>query len=127
MSDKQGRLKAAVPMLFVGDVAKSVEFYKQLGFRVANSHQDDGKLAWAELETEDGRAQLMLARSARPMNPGAQDIILYLYAENVERYREELAAKGLSVGEMKYPFYSPRGEFRLDDPDDWTLMIAHAD
>ena len=50
------------------------------------------------------RAQLMLARSERPMNPGAQDMIFYLYAENVEQYRCDLAAKGLAVGEMQYPF-----------------------
>jgi len=104
-----------------------VEFYKQLGFSVGNTHADGTTLMWALLKTEDRGAQLMLARSARSMNPGAQDVMFYLYAENVEQYRRELAAKGLPVGEIKYPFYSPRGEFRLEDPDGWTLMIAHAD
>ena len=46
----------------------------------------------------------MLARSERPMNPGAQDMIFYLYAENVEQYRCDFAAKALAVGEMQYPF-----------------------
>jgi hypothetical protein len=26
---------------------------------------------------------------------------------------------------MAYPFYAPRGEFRLTDPDGYTLMITH--
>ncbi len=124
---KAGKLVGAVAMAFVSDVQRSLDFYKQLGFVVGKTHSDDGAMRWALLKTEDGRAQLMLARSGRPMNPGAQDVLFYLYAQNVEQYRSELAAKGLSVGEMRYPFYSPRGEFRLDDPDGWCLMIAHAD
>ena len=114
-------------MIFVSDVARSIEFYKQLGFKVGGTHEDDGKLVWCELDTPDGHAQLMLAQSGRPMNPGAQDMLFYLYVENVEQYREELLAKGFAVGPMKYPFYSPRGEFNLPDPDGWGLFFAHAD
>jgi catechol 2,3-dioxygenase-like lactoylglutathione lyase family enzyme len=121
------RLRGVLAMIFVSDVARSIEFYQQLGFKVGNTHDDKGKLVWALLQSGDGQAQLMLANSARPMNPGAQDMLFYLYAENVEQYREELKAKGLAVGPMKRPFYSPRGEFRLEDPDGWSLFIAHAD
>jgi hypothetical protein len=69
----------------------------------------------------------MLARSGREMNPGAQDILFYLYTPDVNAYRAELEAKGVKVGPMKYPFYSPRGEFRVDDPDGYTLFVSHAD
>jgi len=121
------KLRGVLAMPFVSDVARSIEFYKQLGFKVGNTHEDEGKIVWALLQSPDGAAQFMLAHSARPMNPGAQDMMFYLYAENVEQYREELKAKGFAVGPMNYPFYSPRGEFRLEDPDGWTLFIAHAD
>jgi catechol 2,3-dioxygenase-like lactoylglutathione lyase family enzyme len=121
------KLRGVLAMIFVSDVARSIEFYKQLGFTAGNTHEDKGKVVWALLQSPDGHAQLMLANSARPMNPGAQDMLFYLYAENVEQYREELKAKGLAVGPMQYPFYSPRGEFRLEDPDGWSLFIAHAD
>ena len=121
------KLRGVLAMIFVSDLARSIGFYKQLGFQVGNTHEDEGKLVWALLQTEDGHAQLMLAKSGRPLNPGAQDMLFYLYAENVEQYREELKAKGLAVGPMKYPFYSPRGEFSLPDPDGWGLFIAHAD
>ena len=121
------KLRGVLAMIFVSDVARSIEFYKQLGFTVGGTHEDKGKLVWCELDAPDGHPQLMLANSARPMNPGAQDMLFYLYAENVEQYREELKAKGLAVGPMQYPFYSPRGEFRLADPDGWALFVAHAD
>ncbi|HEY6972391.1 MAG TPA: VOC family protein [Candidatus Angelobacter sp.] len=125
--ERNVKLRGVLAMIYVSDVARSIEFYKQLGFTVGGTHQDKGRLVWAELRTENGHSQLMLANSARPMNPGAQDMLFYLYAENVEQYREQLKAIGLAVGPMQYPFYSPRGEFRLEDPDGWSLFIAHAD
>ena len=41
-------------------------------------------------------------------------------------YRAELEAKGVKVGPMKYPFYSPRGEFRVNDVDGYTVFVSHA-
>jgi hypothetical protein len=37
-----------------------------------------------------------------------------------------LLAKGLNAGEISYPDYLPNGEFRLEDPDGYTLMIAQS-
>ncbi len=118
-------LRSLVPLAHVADVSKSMQFYERLGFEVKNTVQNEGHLQWAWLQ--NGGADLMLARSARPMNPGAQDVLFYMYAPDVARYREELEAKGLKVGQIKYPFYSPRGEFRIDDPDGYTLFVSHAD
>ena len=118
-------LRSLVPLAHVADVARSIEFYKQLGFEVTNTVQNDGQLQWAWLQ--NGQADFMIARSARPMNPGAQDVLFYLYAPDVITFREELIARGVKAGEMSYPFYSPRGEFRVEDPDGYTLFIAHAD
>jgi len=119
------KLAGLVPMAHVADVRKSAEFYQLLGFEVKKTVESEGQLQWAWLK--DGGADLMLARSARPMNPGAQDILFYMYAPGVEAYRAELEAKGVKVSAISYPFWSPRGEFRIDDPDGYTLMVSHAD
>lgn len=119
-------LRSLVPLAHVADVNKSAEFYRLLGFEIRNKvHNEGGQLQWAWLQ--NGGADLMLARSARPMNPDAQDVLFYLYAPDVAAYREQLATKGLKVGPMKFPFYSPRGEFRVDDPDGYALFVSHAD
>jgi len=118
------KLVSLVPMAHVADVHKAVEFYELLGFEVKNTFDQEGKLQWAWLQ--NGGAELMLARSARPMNPGAQDILFYMYAPDVAAYRAELEAKGVKVGPIKYPFYSPRGEFRVDDADGYTVFVSHA-
>ena len=119
------KLGSLVPLAHVADVEKAVEFYLLLGFEAQNTVEREGQLQWAWLK--NGGADLMLARSGRPMNPGAQDILFYMYAPDVATYRAELESKGVKVGQISYPFYSPRGEFRIDDPDGYTLMVSHAD
>jgi len=73
------------------------------------------------------KAHLMFVRSARPMNPGAPDILFYLYAADVAAYRDELAARGIKFGPLTYPFYTPEGEFRADDPDGYCLLVGQSD
>ena len=121
------RVKVArlVPLAHVADVRKAMEFYQLLGFEVKKTVEDRGQTQWAWLR--HGGADLMIGRSARPMNPGAQDVLFYMYASDVAAYRAELEAKGVKAGPISYPFYSPRGEFRIDDLDGYTLMVAHAD
>lgn len=119
------KLASLVPMAHVADVRKAAEFYQMLGFEVKNTVEHEGKLQWAWLKS--GGADLMLARSGRPMNPGVQDILFYVYSADVAAYRTELEAKGVKVGPLQYPPYSPRGEFRVEDPDGYTLFISHAD
>ena len=118
-------LRSLVPMAHVADVGKSARFYELLGFEVKNTVRSEGQVQWAWLQ--NGGADLMLARSARPMNPDAQDVLFYMYAPDVAGYRTELESKGVKAGPMMYPFYSPRGEFRIDDPDGYTLFVSHAD
>ena len=119
------KLARLVPLAHVADVRKAIEFYQLLGFEVKKTVEHAGRTQWAWLQHEG--ADLMVARSARPMNPGAQDVLFYMYAPDVAAYRAELEAKGVKAGPMSYPYYSPRGEFRIEDPDGYTLMVSHAD
>jgi hypothetical protein len=96
------KLARLVPLAHVADVRKAMEFYQLLGFEVKKTVEDRG-------------------------HPGAQDVLFYMYASDVAAYRAELEAKGVKAGPISYPFYSPRGEFRVNDPDGYTLMVAHAD
>lgn|SRR6266478_4034118 len=82
-------LRGLVPMAHV------IEFYRQIGFEVGNTLEVGGRLQWAWVKS--GSAHSMLTRSARPMNPDAQDVLFYLYAPDVAAYRNELAARGIKV------------------------------
>ena len=117
--------KAAVALIHVADVQRSIDFYQKLGFEVGNTPltNQEGIKTFAWLHR--GRAsQIMVTRTGRPLNPGAQDVMFYLYVENMPAHRQHLIDRGVQVGEVQYPFWSPGGEFRVDDPDGWTWIVT---
>ena len=114
-----------VPMVFVADVERSIAFYSQLGFEVGNTFAAEAatKPTWAWLQSGD--AQLMLAAASHPVVADQQRILFYLYTDDVPAARSSLIEAGLEPEAITTPFYAPRGEFRLVDPDGYVLMITH--
>jgi predicted enzyme related to lactoylglutathione lyase len=112
-------------MAFVADLPRSIAFYEQLGFSVGNSvtPADADEPTWAWLESGD--AHIMIARASEPVVPEQQAVLFYLYTEDVAETRDALVAAGLNPGPVKTPFYAPKGEFRLADPDGYVLMVTH--
>jgi predicted enzyme related to lactoylglutathione lyase len=114
-----------VPMVFVADVERSMAFYKHLGFEVGNTFPEERatKPTWAWLHC--GEAQLMLAAANEEIVADQQRVLFYLYTDDVAAARSSLVEAGLNPGEISNPFYSPRGEFEVKDPDGFVLMITH--
>ncbi len=112
-------------MPHVKSVPRSIEFYERLGFTVRNTFVPDGRseASWAWLQA--GGAHLMVTRADEPVEASQQAVLFYLYCEDVPAYRAALQAQGVEVGEIQYPFYAPRGEFRVTDPDGFVLMVTH--
>ena len=119
-------LRSLVPMAYVRSVPGSITFYGKLGFEVGNTHTSEGgtEPVWAWLRT-DGGAQLMLARASDPVDPAQQAILFYVYCDDVEGFRARLLEAGVEAGRVQRPFYAPRGEFRVIDPDGYCLMVTH--
>jgi len=117
--------KQLVALAYVADVPASMAFYEQLGFDIGNTHRDpsSGEVVWAALER--GNASLMLGKASEPVVASQQGVLFYLYYDDIDATRAALVAKGLAAGEMRYPFYCPKGEFRLVDPDGYVLMLTH--
>jgi hypothetical protein len=112
-------------MAHVADVARSIEFYRLLGFETRSSFAPEGKTVWAWLT--NGKAHLMVNLGNGPINSGEQAVLFYLYTSNVAAYREELSTLGIKVGPITYPFYMPEGELRVEDPDGYVLLIGQSD
>ena len=112
-------------MAFVADIERSIAFYSQLGFDVRNTYTPDHltKPSWAWLESGD--AKLMLALAAHPVIAEQQAVLFYIYTHDVAAARLSLEQAGLSPGEITFPFYAPRGEFRMVDPDGYVVMVTH--
>jgi catechol 2,3-dioxygenase-like lactoylglutathione lyase family enzyme len=118
-------IRSLVPMAHVRNVAQSIEFYRKLGFEVGGDFVPQGRdtLSWAWLES--GGANLMLALADEPVVPDQQAVLFYLYCDDVPATRFRLQEAGVVAGPIEYPFYAPRGEFRVTDPDGYVLMITH--
>ena len=119
-------MRALVPLAYVKSVSRSIEFYAKLGFRVRNTNQPAGEAEplWAHLSADDG-AQLMLGKATEPVIASQQAVLFYIYCDDVTAKHAELKKAGLPVGKIASPFYAPRGEFRVEDPDGYVLMITH--
>jgi catechol 2,3-dioxygenase-like lactoylglutathione lyase family enzyme len=120
------KIRALVPFAQVASVPASIEFYKKLGFEVGNTFTPDGATepSWAWLES-DSAASLMLGKASHPVDAAQQAVLFYLYVDDVAAKHAELAAAGVRGGDIDHPFYAERGEFRVVDPDGYTLMITH--
>jgi len=120
-----GPVRALVPMVHVRSVAASIAFYARLGFEVDNTvaPADQEEPSWAYLGSD--RAQLMLSKADEPVVAGQQGVLFYAYCDDVPALRERLLADGVAAGPIARPFYAPDGEFRIEDPDGYVIMVTH--
>ena len=116
--------RSLVAFAHVADVERSIKFYADLGFKVANRVVAEGGTVpvWAWLESE--KANLMVGLASETVDASQQAILFYLYYDDIEQTHAILAQLGHEPGPIKYPFYMPGGEFRLEDPDGYVLMLA---
>ena len=123
--EAEGKPRSLVPYAHVASVPASVEFYRKLGFEVRNTFVPAGRIdpVWAYLESGDAR--LMLALADQPVIADQQAVLFYLYFDEVPAARAAMERAGVAVGEITYPFWAPRGEFRVHDPDGYVLMVMH--
>ena len=122
---ERARAVGLVPFAHVADVARSVGFYRLLGFEARETYAPSVRLEWASLEHEE--AQLMLARAEEPIDRRRQAVLFYLYSRDLAELRRHLLAHGVRTGEIVDGTPGPRQEMRLEDPDGYVLMIAQVE
>ena len=111
-----------VPFAHVADVARSIAFYKKLGFEVGDALAIGSALSWCMLDS--GEAHLMLARATGPIDPRQQAVVFYFFTDDVAALRAQLVADKIEVSPVSRPPHMPNGEIRLDDPDGYVLLIG---
>lgn len=118
-------LKALVPMVYVKDVRKSADFYRNtLDFRMTGSYEPGGKLCWAYLKS--GEADLMLTLGEGPARVGG-GCIYYYYTDDVLALASHLRGKGVQISEPFVTFYGMK-EICFKDPDGNEITVGqHTD
>lgn len=112
----------STPMLHAMDIERSLAFYELLGFVTVDT--DCGNpLGWARMHCEGGA--LMFLRAEHAVDPAVQGILLYMYTPDLMALHAELQRSGVSVSPISYPEYMPSGEMHFQDPDGYSVIVAH--
>lgn len=119
MSPKAGH---STPLFRVTDVARSIRFYEQLGFSTIDTEGECGHIGWARLHCEGGALMLL---EAEPLRAAQGSEFLYMYTDDLTGLREQLIADGVALSPISYPDYMRSGEFRVEDPDGYVVLIGH--
>lgn len=69
----------------------------------------------------------MLSRAEDISQPVQSEVLLYFYASDLVAIHGDLERAGKAPGPIDYPDYLPKGEFEVQDPDGYCLMIAQSD
>lgn len=116
-----------VPSLGVSDIERSIGFYRTfLGFEVADSYEQDGRIAWCWLRV--GGAELMLQQLSADqqlrLDPAiGQSWVIYLRVEDIALLHAKLKRGGFPVSEITLTSYGARECF-VPDPDGYELWIS---
>ena len=116
--------------LNVSNIDKSLEFYRNVGFRVARTYKnDEGQVAWADLALQG--AEFGLGHIPSNDDPGFRQwvgtplgagVIVYFTVPNVDRYHK-MAKQARATIEMPLTDRPYGRMFMLNDPDGYTISF----
>ncbi|MGN6186159.1 MAG: VOC family protein [Thermoanaerobaculia bacterium] len=110
-------------MLDVRDIARSLDFYKLLGFEIIDVDRDGERIVWARMHCKSGAVMFLPADEEEGERRDRQR--MYLYTPDLPALREQLIAAGVDVGRINYPPYMPSGELCVADLDGNAIFIGH--
>lgn len=114
-----------IPSAQVADVERSLRFYQRLGFVEDGRGHAGGKVNWASMHARTVRAaRIMFSPAETTRNPKAQGIHFYCWTDDVVALHKRLRGEGLAPSPIAHPEYMEHGEFQLDDPDGYHLLVG---
>jgi uncharacterized glyoxalase superfamily protein PhnB len=113
--------RKVVPMIHVLDVQATVEWYKDVGFTVISTFDDDGEMNWALLSLGD--SEIMFNAGGRSSSSDRREVDLYVHAENVDDLYRRLKDRADVVEGIHDTFYGMR-EFIIRDPNRFWVTFG---
>lgn len=108
-------------MLHVPDVRATVDWYKDFGFTLTDSVEEDGELSSALLSLGD--SELMFNAGGQSSSSERRDVDLYVYAENVDDLYHRVKDRADVVEGVHDTFYGMR-EFIIRDPNRFWVTFG---
>lgn len=113
-----------VPLLETADLQRSVRFYCDgLGFRITESWEPGGQLAWCRIERKGTALMLQQVCSEGPKDAlNGRGIMLYLICADAVAEHRTLTRRGIAASQPETAFYGMVQTF-LTDPDGRQLCF----
>ena len=138
LAEFAGAVGKLTPMLAVPDADATVAWYRAIGFELTGSHEEEGKIGWAEVAL--GKAAIMFVPSTPWREPPARlslwihtdrldDLYATLKERQLERTRALLAGEPTEIPEVRFKldlwtaFYGQR-EFCIHDCNGVELCFS---
>src|SRR3569833_1152964 len=117
----QTGVEAAVPVLYVRNVASAQAFYALFGYRQMQAG-GDGDAQWSYLKC--GQHTILLACLQPALVPSELPLLIYLYVSDLAAVREQFDEAQQEYELTGYPDHAPGGELRARDPDGNVVLVG---
>ena len=122
-------MKSITPNIFVRDMARTLEWYRQLNFEIISQVPEKGKdLIWA-LITNDGVSLMLQTFDSLALElpmvsrSDGGSLILYITVADVQQLFDNLPEEIHTLGTPEISFYGAK-EFSVVDPNNYVLTFA---
>jgi ankyrin repeat protein/uncharacterized glyoxalase superfamily protein PhnB len=134
-------IKKLTPMFGVANMEATVAWYQSIGFELAGTHGDDGRIRWACIRL--GTVEIMFVPSDAPWRQATAGLSVWIYTDHLDdiyaklKRRQMQQSRAVLTGEstasvdvpfvldLHTAFYGQR-EFGIRDPNGIHLMFAQS-
>lgn len=121
-------MESLSPNIFVQDINKTIEFYKQLGFELTMTVPESGEYVWAMMTC--GKVTFMFQSFSSMGNELPEikrtdggSLLLYINIKNIRTFFETIKNKVTVLKELETTFYGAT-EFSILDNNGYVLTFA---
>jgi uncharacterized glyoxalase superfamily protein PhnB len=116
------------PNIFVKDINKTIDFYKQLGFNVVATVPEQGDIAWAMMTCRNVNFMFQTFESLGndlPMisRQSGGSLLLYMQTTEIRTFFDQIKNNVKVVKALEKTFYGAT-EFSIEDNNGYLLTFA---
>lgn len=121
-------MKSITPNIFVTDINKTIEFYKQLGFNLTATVPEEGDFIFAMMTCGTVTFMFQTFESLGDELPvisrqNGGSLLLYIQIDEIRKFFDEIKDSVKVVKELEKTFYGAT-EFSIEDINGYLLTFA---
>jgi uncharacterized glyoxalase superfamily protein PhnB len=121
-------MESISPNIFVNDIIKTIDFYKELGFNVVTTVPEQGDIFWAMMTCGNVIFMFQTFESLGTELPtisrhNGGSLLLYIQTSDIRKFYDQIKDKVKVVKELEKTFYGAT-EFSIEDNNGYLLTFA---